>query len=67
LLAAWVALATPVLFRAQAAPDPSISARPFRGSSVSPPCLALLTWLLRYALFVAGVIFGRAWPRFFGV
>jgi hypothetical protein len=29
--------------------------------------LALPTWLLRYALFVAGVIFGRAWPRFFGV
>ncbi len=26
----------------------------------------LLTWLLRYALFVAGVIFGLAWPRLFG-
>jgi hypothetical protein len=27
----------------------------------------LLTWLLRYALFVAGVLFGLAWPRLFGV
>lgn len=26
----------------------------------------LMTWILRYALFVAGVIFGLAWPRFFG-
>lgn len=26
----------------------------------------VLTWLLRYALFVAGVIFGLAWPRLFG-
>jgi hypothetical protein len=26
----------------------------------------LVTWLLRYALFVAGVIFGLAWPRIFG-
>jgi hypothetical protein len=26
----------------------------------------LVTWILRYALFVAGVIFGLAWPRFFG-
>jgi uncharacterized membrane protein YvlD (DUF360 family) len=25
-----------------------------------------LTWLLRYALFAAGVIFGLAWPRLFG-
>ncbi len=27
----------------------------------------LVTWVLRYALFVAGVIFGLAWPRLFGV
>jgi hypothetical protein len=27
----------------------------------------LVTWLLRYALFVAGVVFGLAWPRLFGV
>jgi hypothetical protein len=27
----------------------------------------LLTWVLRYALFVAGVAFGIAWPRLFGV
>jgi hypothetical protein len=26
----------------------------------------LLTWVLRYALFVAGVAFGLAWPRLFG-
>jgi hypothetical protein len=26
-----------------------------------------VTWVLRYALFVAGVIFGPAWPRLFGV
>jgi hypothetical protein len=25
----------------------------------------LLTWILRYALFVAGVLFGLAWPRIF--
>ena len=27
----------------------------------------LVTWVLRYALFVAGVVFGLAWPRLFGV
>jgi hypothetical protein len=26
----------------------------------------LVTWVLRYALFVAGVIFGLAWPHLFG-
>ena len=26
----------------------------------------LVTWILRYALFVAGVVFGLAWPRLFG-
>jgi hypothetical protein len=26
----------------------------------------LVTWVLRYALFVAGVAFGLAWPRLFG-
>jgi hypothetical protein len=26
----------------------------------------LMTWVLRYALFVAGVAFGLAWPRLFG-
>ncbi len=25
-----------------------------------------VTWVLRYALFVAGVVFGLAWPRLFG-
>ncbi len=27
----------------------------------------IVTWVLRYALFVAGVAFGLAWPRLFGV
>jgi hypothetical protein len=27
---------------------------------------SLVTWVLRYALFVAGVVFGLAWPRLFG-
>lgn len=27
----------------------------------------LVTWVLRYALFVAGVAFGLAWPRVFGL
>jgi hypothetical protein len=26
----------------------------------------LVTWVLRYVLFVAGVLFGLAWPRLFG-
>jgi hypothetical protein len=27
---------------------------------------SVVTWVLRYALFVAGVVFGLAWPRLFG-
>jgi hypothetical protein len=27
----------------------------------------LVTWVLRYALFVAGVVFGLAWPRLLGL